>query len=173
MDEPRQTGHVVQLADGTTALIRPIEPGDRRRLNEGYESASDESIFMRFLGPRSRLSNKQLDYLTAIDHDRHEALIALDPETGESFGTARYVRNESDPRTAEFAVGVGDRWMRIGLGTALLSALAIRAREAGVGRLTGLILAENLAIQRLMRKVLGPYRVKSAGRGVLEVEVDL
>jgi RimJ/RimL family protein N-acetyltransferase len=173
MDEPHQTGHVVQLADGTTALIRPIEPGDRRRLNEGYESASDESIFMRFLGPRSRLSDKQLDYLTAIDHDRHEALIAVDPETGESFGTARYVRSESDPGTAEFAVGVGDRWMRIGLGTALLSALAIRAREAGVVRLTGLILAENLAIQRLMHKVPGPYRVNSAGQGVLEVEVDL
>ncbi|MFL5891328.1 MAG: hypothetical protein ACJ75I_01150 [Solirubrobacterales bacterium] len=38
---------------------------------------------------------------------------------------------------------------------------------------TRLILAKNLAIQRLMRKVLGPYRVKSAGQGVLEVEVDL
>jgi RimJ/RimL family protein N-acetyltransferase len=173
MDEPGPTGHIVHLAGGATALIRPIEPGDRRRLNEGYESASDESIFMRFLGPRSRLSDKQLDYLTAIDHDRHEALIAVDPESGESFGTARYVRSESDSRTAEFAVGVGDRWMRIGLGTALLSALAVRAREAGVVRFTGLILAENLAIQRLMRKVLGPYRVKSAGQGALEVVVDL
>lgn len=52
-------------------------------------------------------------------HIHHEALIAVHPETGQSFGTARYVRDDADPSTAEFAVGVGDEWMRIGLGSAL------------------------------------------------------
>ena len=37
---------------------------------------------MRFLAPRPRLSSSELDYLTAVDHVRHEALIAVDPETG-------------------------------------------------------------------------------------------
>jgi RimJ/RimL family protein N-acetyltransferase len=168
-----QTGQIVELRNGTRALIRPIEPRDRARLNEGFESASAESIFMRFLGPQPRLSSSQLDYLTAIDHVRHEALIAIDPETGQSFGTARYVRSEDDPGTAEFAVGVGDRWMRIGLGTALLSALASRAREAGIVRFTGLVHAENTAVKRLIEKVAGPYEARWAGQGVLEVVVDL
>jgi RimJ/RimL family protein N-acetyltransferase len=114
-----------------------------------------------------------LDYLTVIDHDRHEALIAVDPETGQSFGTARYVRSNTDPGTAEFAVGVGDRWMRVGLGTALLGALANRAREAGVVRFTGLIHADNTAIKRLIGKVLGPYEVKGVSQGAVEVVVDL
>jgi hypothetical protein len=48
MDE---TDLIVELRDGTRALIRPIEPGDRSRLNEGFQSASARSIFMRFLGP--------------------------------------------------------------------------------------------------------------------------
>jgi RimJ/RimL family protein N-acetyltransferase len=167
------TGEIVELRDGTRALIRPIRPSDRTRLNEGFESASAWSIFMRFLGPQPHLSQRQLDYLTAVDHVRHEALIAVDPETGESFGTARYVRSEEDPGTAEFAVGVGDRWMRIGLGTALLTALVERARDAGVVRLTGLIHPDNVAIRRLVDRVAGPYEVKFAGQGALEVVVEL
>jgi RimJ/RimL family protein N-acetyltransferase len=167
------TGQIVELRDGTSVLIRPIRPSDRARLNEGFESASTRSIFMRFLGPQTRLSQRQLDYLTAVDHVHHEALIAVDPETGQSFGTARYVRSEEDPGTAEFAVGVGDRWMRIGLGTALLTALVGRAREAGVVRFVGLIHADNVAIRRLIARVAGPYETKSAGQGALEVVVDL
>ena len=168
-----QRDRIVELRDGTTALIRPIGPDDRTRLNEGFESASPESIFMRFLGPQLRLSDRQLDYLTAVDHDHHEALIAVDPESGQSFGTARYVRRQDDPTTAEFAVGVGDRWMRIGLGTALLEALADRAREAGIVRLTGLVHADNTAIKRLIEKVAGPYEMRWAGAGAQEVTVKL
>ena len=167
------TGQIVELRGGTRALIRPIEPEDRDRLNEGFESASAESIFLRFLTPQPRLSSGQLDYLTAVDHMRHEALIAVDPETGLSFGTARYVRSDDDPDTAEFAVGVGDRWMGIGLGTALLGALVRRARRAGIVRLTGLIHSENVAIRRLVEKVVGPYETRSPGSGTVELVVAL
>jgi acetyltransferase len=170
MDE---TDQIVELRDGTRALIRRIGPEDRSRLNQGFQSASAKSIFMRFLGPQPRLSSRQLDYLTAIDHVRHEALIAVDPESGQSFGTARYVRRDDDPETAEFAVGVGDRWMRIGLGTALLTALVVRAREAGITQFTGLIHADNAAIRALIEKVLGPYDARRVGGGAMEVEVDL
>ena len=120
---------------------------------------------MRFLAPQPRLSSSELDYLTAVDHIRHEALIAVDPETGQSFGTARYIRDGDHPETAEFAVGVGDSWMRIGLGTALLEALVIRAREVGVIRFTGLIHTDNDAIRRLVKKVAGGLRGKVGGPG--------
>lgn len=164
---------IVELRDGTRTLIRPIEPGDRERLAEGFGSASPESIFMRFLSPLPRLSSSQLDYLTAVDHVRHEAVIAVDPETGQSFGTARYVRSDEDPQTAEFAIGVGDRWMRIGLGSALLDALVLRARRAGVIRLTGFVHPENHAVKGLLGKVVGHYEMASRGPGEEEVVVDL
>ena len=154
-------------------MIRPIGPWDRERLNEGFMSASPKSIFLRFLTPLPQLSKSQLDYLTAVDHIRHEALIAVDPETGQSFGTARYIRSDVHPEVAEFAVGVGDRWMRIGLGTALLSALVLRACEVGIIRFTGTIHSDNIAIRRLLEKVMGVYETKSAGMGAVEVAVDL
>jgi RimJ/RimL family protein N-acetyltransferase len=169
----RQAAQLVELRGGSRALIRPIGPDDRQRLAEGFESASPDSIFRRFLSPVPHLSKGQLEYLTAIDHDRHEALIAVDPDSGQSFGTARYVRYADDPETAEFAVGVGDRWMGLGLGTALLGALVERAREAGVSRLTGVIQPDNTAIKRLLEKVAGGYETTSVGQGAIGIAVDL
>lgn len=166
-------GRIVELRDGTKALIRTIGPGDRERLNDGFKAASPESIFLRFLAPLPKLSSSQLDYLTAIDHDRHEALIAVDPETEQSFGTARYVRSDEDPEAAEFAVGVGDRWMRIGLGTALLEALVARAREAGIVHLTGFIHPDNAAIKALVEKVAGPFETRGVAPGELEIVIGL
>lgn len=168
-----ERGRIVELRDGTKALIRPIAPGDRERLNDGFKAASPESIFLRFLAPLPKLSSSQLDYLTAIDHDRHEALIAVDPDTGQSFGTARYVRSKEDPEVAEFAIGVGDRWMGIGLGTALLGALLGRARAAGIVRLTGFIHPDNAAINALVEKVAGPFESRVVGPGEVEIMVDL
>jgi acetyltransferase len=166
-------GQLVELRDGTRALIRPIGPDDRDRLKEGFESASPESIFLRFLAPQPRLSGSQLDYLTAIDHVRHEALIAVYPETGQSLGTARYVRDQNHSETAEFAIGVGDQWMRVGLGSALLRALMVRARESGIIQFTAMIHQDNTAIRRLVEKVAGPYETTSVGQGALEIAIDL
>jgi RimJ/RimL family protein N-acetyltransferase len=171
--ETISTGRIVELGDGTRALIRPIEPDDRDRLREGFESASAESIFLRFLTPYTSLTSGQLDYLTNVDHEHHEALIAVDPETGTSFGTARYIRYEHQPGMAEFAIGVGDRWMRIGLGTALFEALIGRAREDGVVRLVGLTHPENEAIRRLVDKVAGGYESGPISQGAVEIRIDL
>ncbi len=63
--------------------------------------------------------------------------------------------------------------MRIGLGTALLRALVLRARAAGVVRFIGLIHAENTAIKRLVEKVAGPCEIRSAGYGAMELAVEL
>jgi GNAT superfamily N-acetyltransferase len=173
IDDHQRVSEMVELRDGIVALIRPIEPSDRQRLNEGFQSARPESIYMRFLAHQPRLSSSLLHYLTDVDHDRHEALIAIDPESGQSFGTARYVRDENRFDTAEFAVGVGDRWMRIGLASALLTALVLRARETGVVRFIGLIHAENIAVKRLVEKVIGPYEIRPVGFGAMELAVDL
>ena len=63
--------------------------------------------------------------------------------------------------------------MRIGLGAALLEALARRAREEGIARFTGLIHSENQAIRRLVEKAIGPFTTSSAGAGAQEMIVDL
>jgi len=92
----------------------------------------------------------ELRYLTDIDHHDHEALAALHHPGGHGLGVARYIRHPHDPQAAEIAIAVVDDWHRRGLGTELMAQLSDRARRAGIGRLTALMSAENVAMAGLL-----------------------
>jgi GNAT superfamily N-acetyltransferase len=157
--------------DGSRVFMRPIEPDDKRALVTGFERLSDESRYRRFLTPTPRLTDAQLRYLTEVDHDRHEAIIAFAEETGEPVGVARYVRLPDDPATAEPAVTVVDEWQARGVGTFLLEELSERARAAGVKRFAATALAGNKPIIALLDH-LGPGEKSSEG-GIIHIEAEL
>src|ERR1700736_4583833 len=121
-------GHRVSLKDGGEVIIRPIEPEDKERLAQAYQRLSPESRRRRFLAAPARLTEEDLRYLSEVDHRRHEAMAAFDPDTGDLVGVARYVRVPGDPETGEVAAAVIDDWQGRGGGTQLLSALTNRAR---------------------------------------------
>jgi RimJ/RimL family protein N-acetyltransferase len=160
----------VPLRDGASVLVRPIEPRDTELLRRGLERLSPESRYRRFLSPVPRLTESQLRYLTEVDHHDHEALIAVEPASGEALGVARFVR--TDPQTAEIAVTVIDDWHGRGLGSALLELLAGRARDEGVTRFSALLLAGNEEMLEVLRR-LGPVRVRPQAQGTVAVEGDL
>jgi GNAT superfamily N-acetyltransferase len=159
----------VRLRDGAWIRIRPIEPSDREELAAGFDRLSPESRFRRFLSPIASLSERDLDHLTRVDHRDHEALVALDPDTGAGVAVARYVRTDSD--RAEPAVAVADDWQGRGVGTALLDALAERAYTCGIRRFEATVLATNAEALALLRG-LGQTTSTLAGREmVVEVPV--
>ena len=160
---------IVELRDGSQAVLRPIRPTDKQVLAEGFAHMSDESRYKRFLTPVNELREKDLKYLTEVDHHDHEAIVAQSVD-GEPLGVARYVLAESG--SAEAAVAVVDDWQGRGLGTALLQRLAERAREEGIDHFTAIMLASNHEMLTLLKE-LGPAEVTDAGGGVLEVEVEL
>ena len=47
---------------------------------------SEESRYRRFLAPKPSFTAAELAYLTEIDHHDHEALIAIEPQSGEPVG---------------------------------------------------------------------------------------
>src|SRR5215218_4614883 len=120
------------LRDGSRIALRPIEPPDRELIAGGFEPVSPESRYRRFFGPKPVLSERDLDYLTRVDHHDHEALVASDAGTGRGIGVARYVRVA--PEVAEPAVVVADDWQGRGVAGLLLDRLAERAREEGIQR---------------------------------------
>ncbi len=152
--------------------IRPIEPDDRDALARGFDRLSEESRYRRFLSPRGPLSQTELSYLTEVDHRDHEALVAVDPETDEGVGVARFIRSPEDPALAELAVAVADDWQGQGVGSQLAAELAKRAREEGVSCFTALALAENDAILGVLQD-LGEVRSSRAQLGTVELAVDL
>ena len=152
--------------------IRPIEPDDRDALARGFDRLSEQSRYRRFLSPRGPLSQAELSYLTEVDHHDHEALVAVDPETDEGVGVARFIRSTEDPAVAELAVAVADDWQGKGVGSLLAAELAKRAREEGVMCFTALALAENDAILGLLQD-LGEVRTGRTQLGTVELAVDL
>lgn len=160
------------LRDGSRVVVRPIEPGDKGALLEGFARLSDESRYRRFLSATPRLTESQLRYLTEVDHDRHEALVAFDEATREPVGVARYVRCEEGSPDAEPAVTVVDHWHGRGLGTVLLEELTKRARNAGVERFIATVLPENKPVIALAEH-LDPGAKESLEGGVLRIETEL
>jgi GNAT superfamily N-acetyltransferase len=152
--------------------IRPIEPDDKDELQRGFARLSERSRYRRFLSPRGPFTDAELRYFTEVDHHDHEALVAVDPVSGEGVGVARFVRSEEDRSAAEFAIAVTDDWHRRGVGSRLMAALAERAREEQVMSFTALALADNEAMLKLLRE-LGQVRSATTGAGTVELVVDL
>ena len=146
------------LRDGSRIEIRAVEPDDRAAIAEAFDRLSAESRYRRFFGPMPKLSDRHLDYLTRVDHHDHEALVAVDLESGDGVGVARYVRTGDG--VAEPAIVVADDWQGRGVGGRLLDALADRAREEGIGRFEAPVLAGNrdaiAALERLGRTTKRP-----------------
>jgi RimJ/RimL family protein N-acetyltransferase len=152
------------LPDGTRVAIRPIEPGDKARLEDGLRSLSEDTIRKRFLAAKPRLSAAELRYLTEVDGVRHVALVAVladDPDT--LVAVARYVALPDSEDTAELAVVVGDPFQGQGLGRRMTELLADEARERGIRRFAATMLADNRAALRLMSTFA--RRLERSGHG--------
>lgn len=161
----------VDLRNGVRVHLRQIRPEDAQPLARAFERLSEESRYRRFLSSVSRLSASQLRYMTEVDHHDHEALVAIGPDRA-LLGVARSVRSIQDRGSAEAAVVVADDWHGLGLGTALLELLAVRARAEGIDRFLALLLAENQEIIDLFEG-LGRVRILGRGSGTVEIEVSL
>jgi GNAT superfamily N-acetyltransferase len=167
----RSDGELAELRDGSRVRVRPIRPEDKPHLLEAFDRLGKGSRYRRFLAHKKELSVDELASLTEVDHHDHEALAALDPETGEGLGVARYVRLPDRPNVAEAAVTVVDDWQGRGVGGLLLRRLAERAREEGIREFDASLLTDNRAMLTLFRR-LGALRVVRAGP-VQEIQVAL
>lgn len=165
-------GVPIALRDGSRVRIRPVRRSDDELLLRGFRRLSRESRYRRFLAPTPELSDTTVRYLTDVDHHDHEALIALDGQCNEAVGVARYVRDPARPEAAEIAVTVIDEWQGRGLGTLLLEAISLRAREKGISTLTALMLVENTEMMDLLEQ-LGTVRIVDRAGGTVEVEVRI
>jgi GNAT superfamily N-acetyltransferase len=163
------------LRDGSSVTLRLVRPDDKELLRRGFERLSAQSRYRRFLAAKTRLSDAELAYLTEVDGRNHFAIGAtrVDEEgTEEGVAIARFIRSRSDPTVAEAAVAVADDWQDKGLGTLLLLRLAAAARERGIQRFAGQVLASNEAVRDVLDQLPRGVRIRPEA-GDLSVEVDL
>jgi RimJ/RimL family protein N-acetyltransferase len=162
----------VLLSDGSQALVRPLAGGETPRVQEVFDGLSDESRRHRFAGAKPHLTARDLEALAAVDHEDHEAFVAVEALTGRAVGEARVVRDTSDSRVGEVAFAIADAWQGRCLGAHLADILARRARELGMSRLRANLLADNKRSSALMRR-MGRVVARRYESGSLELEVAL
>jgi RimJ/RimL family protein N-acetyltransferase len=164
------------LRDGTVVRLRPIGPADAGELRAGFERLSPQSRYLRFFSPVPRLPDAVLRRLTATDGWNHVALAAesipLYDEPPEPLGVARFIRLPRRPNAAEVAVTVIDDMQGRGLGGVLLRALRELAYAEGVTTFVATVLAENAAMNHLIRRIGRVATVRRDG-GAYVYEVRL
>ena len=165
----------VCLRDGTEVLLRLVIPADRLLLQRGMDRFSAESRFHRFLGAKQDLTPDELDYLTRVDGADHFAIGAL--ATGASgsaqgVGVARFVRFGEEVDSAEPTIAIVDDYQGRGLGTILFARLMEAARERGIRRFHGRMLAHNKLMRALLHRA-SPTVHWAGGGYVSEFWMDL
>ncbi|MEZ4361383.1 MAG: GNAT family N-acetyltransferase [Kofleriaceae bacterium] len=164
------------LRDGTNVLLRLIRPTDKAALARGFEMLSEHSRFLRFLSPKTSLSDDELRYLTEVDGESHLAIgaIRLDEngEPGEGLGIARLIRYADAPTIAEAAIAVADALHGCGLGTLLFMRLVAAGCERGLQRFRCEVHASNNAMKELIAGVNPEYSIEVRA-GIMSIEFEL
>lgn len=111
--------------------IRALGPDDRDALGLTFERMSVESRRRRFLGPKPKLSSRELTMLTDVDHVSHEALVAVDDSDGSIVAVARYNAWARRAGVADLAVAVIDDGQGRRLGSRLAIQTIQRAKQNG------------------------------------------
>jgi GNAT superfamily N-acetyltransferase len=165
--------HSATLRDGSRVLVGRVTADDAPTLAEGFARLSEESRRLRFLTSKPNLTQAELRYLTEVDGHNHEALGAIEPETGRGVGIARYVRDANNPTRAEAAVTVADEWQRRGVGKLLLERLTDRARAEGITHFTALVASDNTGMKALVKRLGYPVQITHIRGGTFLYEVEL
>jgi acetyltransferase len=170
---PNQYTQTIRLRNGEEVTVRAMRPEDEPLIINMHARHSEHTIRMRYFSLVKTLSRDSLIRLCHLDYDREMALAAVKKDSAGDMmlGVSRYYLN---PETgdAEFAVIVSDVYQRLGLGRQLLQRLIEVARERGVKRLVGLVLAENAPMLALTASLrfTPPLPVEE---GVVRVELSL
>jgi acetyltransferase len=175
---PQELVSPFRLKNQVEVIIRPIRPDDEPLLARFHELLSERSVYFRYfhmIGLGQRIDHARLSHICHIDYDTEMVLVAeyLDPAAQQPAILAVGRLNRlTDPREAEFAVLVGDRWQGQGLGVELLRRLIDYARTSGLARVVGEIHPENLVMQKVCQK-MGFKRRYSIEDNLVYVSLEL
>lgn len=169
-------GAPLRLADGRTIRVGRLSPSDRPLIEKAMLRLTPESSRRRFFSVRYRLSDRELDELTAAESWQRLAIgagVHFPDGRIEGAGVARFARLADRPDVAEVAVTVIDDYQRLGIGRRLLGRLAREASLRGIRRLAGLVLPDNGPMLALLERHARGLVRRTLGEHVfVEVPVD-
>ncbi len=156
----------VVLRDGRMVTVSPITPAAKPLIVSAMANLSEQTSRRRFFTARYRLSEAELERMTALDGISAFALGAVARDAGgtaRGVGVARYSRDAGDPTAAEMAVLVVDDYQGVGLGRLLVTRLVAEAQSRGIDRLHALVLPDNDVVIGMFAKYAPSIAVERDG----------
>jgi len=146
----------ITLRDGRQVTLRAIVEADAAEIVQAFERLSARSRYYRFMVHKKHLSAAALERGVHPRPGRDFVFVATipAPDNIDIVGAAQYVRAQGgDDKTCEFAITLAEDWRGIGLATQLLSRLMRRARRDGYETMEGFVIAENIPMLALARRL--------------------
>ena len=130
--------------------LRPIRPEDEPLWSEMINSLSEATTEYRFFGPVKEITKSMLVRYLHIDYDREIAIVAIQGQKKKArmLGVARLTKETANAVEGEFAIVVRDEYQGRSLGTQLMDALILAARDQHVREINGDVLAANTRMLR-------------------------
>lgn len=162
------------LEDGTAVTVRAIRREDRDALRAVFENLDEESFYRRFLGPKKELTETDLAQFTDLDFAHVVGLVVtMQTQDGEALiAGGRFAENPASEGTAELAFTTDKRYRGRGLANLILRHLARIARELGMSRFEGDVLADNQPMLAVLRRSGLPMQQDKDGN-VIHVTLSL
>jgi acetyltransferase len=169
---PRQLEQEVETVSGRRFFLRPIRPEDEYALIDMLNRSSRDDVRLRFFAPKKEFGHSFAARLTQIDYDREMALVALEPGGADIPGVVRLI-SDPDNEAAEFAVMISSDLKGIGLGYSLMLRMLDYARQRGIGRVFGEVLAENRTMLQMAEELGFLIQPLTEASDTVTVEIDL
>jgi acetyltransferase len=166
---------IVRVANGRRVTIRPTLPQDLELQQEFFRSLSAEGRYRRFMSPVNELPEAVAQRFISIDYRSHLALLAEVFEDSREImiGEARYVIEQRDPASCEFAIAVADDWHANGIGRALLARLEREAAASGIQHMFADTLYDNKAMLGLAARSGYAIRMNPGDARLVRLEKKL
>src|SRR5262245_34489269 len=163
-----------KLKDGTAVAVRAIRRDDAGTILKASRNLDRESVYRRFFSPKKELSGDELEQLTDVDFSKVVALVVTTPSSeGEVLiGGGRYAVEDPESCAAEIAFMTDGAYRGLGIASLILQHLALIAREAGISRFDGEVLADNQPMLAVFRRSGLPMQLRR-DRGVIHVTLSL
>ena len=168
-------GDTLRLRNDAIVTIRPIRGDDEPLMVTFHAGVSPRSVYQRYFHLSTleqRVTHTRLALTCRVDPAVGLALVA-EHTTAEGeravVALGRLTRTDP-PGSAEVALLVVDLWHGLGLGTGMMRALVAGARDLGVQRLYGEMLADNDAMRAVVRHAGFVIRAVPGDAAVLRAE---
>lgn len=144
----------IVLRDGRAVRLRAMRPSDEAEMLQAFERMSADARYMRFMRFVREPNLERVRAALASFPAHGFGIVATVPASDgvDIAGSAAYLTGP-DSVTCEFAITVDEAFGGAGLGGALLGALIGVARERGLARMEGFVLARNRSMLRLATKL--------------------